>query len=71
MTVNRCKSQKHRKRVMRVTKGGRPVDEFESIRQMSRVLGYDRRAIIRVLQKQPGYKTIDGYRIKYCFIQPQ
>lgn len=62
---NRRISQPARKAVARIAKDGIEVDRWDSIRQMCDALQYDRRAVIRVLNKTPGFRSVHGYRFKY------
>lgn len=62
---NRRLSQPARKSIERIDKNGNVVDEWDSVRQMCKILQYDRRAVIRVLKGEPKYKSVRKYTFKY------
>jgi group I intron endonuclease len=57
--------QEHRKQVGRYTKAGELVDTWDSIRDLCRELGWDRRTAQRVLQGAKHFNSINGYKLHY------
>lgn len=62
---NRILSQPARKAIVRIDKDGNTIDEWDSVRQMCKSLQYDRRAVIRVLKREPKYRSVHKYTFKY------
>lgn len=64
MSKKHSTSQPARKAIKRINEHGNTIDTWGSIRQMCKVLHFDRRAVIRVLKKEPKHKTVHGYTFK-------
>ncbi|MGL5690412.1 MAG: hypothetical protein ACRDD8_06260 [Bacteroidales bacterium] len=49
---------------MKRFKDGVEIDTWSSIRLMCDTLGLDRRAVIRVINQEPRFKSVKGYTFK-------
>lgn len=58
-------SQPARKEIERYDSDNKYVDSWPSVRLMCSTLGYDRRAVIRVLKGEPRFKTVKGFTFKH------
>lgn len=52
--------QPNRKKIIRLNSIGVEVDQWDSIRFMCQTLGYDRRAVRRVINGDVNYRTLKG-----------
>ena len=53
-----------RKKIAQI-KQGRVISTWDGIREMCKVLGLDRRAVIRNLKQEPHYNSVKGFQFKY------